>query len=175
MLPQNTAPTERVRTSAGGPARESDVTRRTAARAGAVRPRRVRALALSAATRSLLLAVLAGLALAAPAEAPPAGSSAAWPSKGDARRVAVRATAATCRTVAWCVGYDVVPARRCRRAEHRTVYCAIAFITAQRQRCGGVVGVSRTRRGRLDRVMAVPSDCSADQLPGGNSAPTKID
>jgi hypothetical protein len=167
MRPQNTAPTKRVRTSGD----TLGATRHAAARASTERP----ALLLMIKTGSLLLAVLAVLALAAPADAPPASSSAAWPSKHDAHRVAVRATAATCRTVAWCTGYDVVPAHRCRRAEHRTVYCAIAFITAQRQRCGGAVGVNRTRRGRLDQVMAVPQNCSADQPPGGNSAPTTID
>jgi hypothetical protein len=171
MRPHYTAPTELLRTSGDTLGAKSGVTRHAAARAGTERP----ALLLMTKTGSILAAILAVLALAAPAEAPPASTSAAWPSKRDAHRVAVRATAATCRTVAWCTGYDVVPAHRCRRAEHRTVYCAIAFITAQRQRCGGVVGVSRTRRGRLDNVMAVPQDCGADQPPGGNSAPTKID
>jgi hypothetical protein len=170
MRPQHTAPTGRLGTSGDGPGRGSAATRPTPAQAGAVRRRWVRALALSAVTRSLLPAVLAGLALAAPALAPTTSTSAAWPSKHDARRVAVRDTAASCRAVAWCTGYDVVPARRCRRAEHRTVYCAIAFITATRQRCGGVVGVSRTRSGRLDRVMAVPQNCSAD--PDGDRPPT---
>jgi hypothetical protein len=169
MRPQNNAPTGRLRTSGDGPGRGSAVTRRTPARTGAVRRRRVRALALSAVTRSLLTAVLAGLALAALAVAP-TSTSAAWPSKHDARRVAVRDTAASCRAVAWCTDYDVVPAHRCRRAAHQTVYCAIAFITATRQRCGGVVGVSRTRPGRLDRVMAVPQNCSAD--PDGDRTPT---
>jgi hypothetical protein len=170
MRPQNTAPTGRLRTGGDGPGRGSAVTRRTPARAGAIRRRRVRALALIAVTRSLLPAVLAGLALAAPAVAPTISTSAAWPSKHDARRVAVRDTAASCRALAWCTGYDVVPAHRCRRAAHHTVYCAIAFITPTRQRCGGVVGVSRTRPGRLDRVMAVPQDCSAD--PDGDRTPT---
>jgi hypothetical protein len=172
MRPQKTAPTERLRTSGDGPRRGSAVTRRTPAQAGAARRRGARALALSAATRSLLAAVLAALALAAPALAPTISTSAAWPSKHDARRVAVRDTAASCRALAWCTGYDVVPAHRCRRAEHQTVYCAIAFITATRQRCGGVVGVSRTRSGRLDRVMAVPQNCSAD--PDGDR-PATID
>jgi hypothetical protein len=168
MRPQSTAPTGRLRTSGDGLGRGSAVTRRTPAQAGAVRRRLVRA--LSAVTRSLLLAVLAGLALAAPALAPTPSTSAAWPSKHDARRVAVRDAAAGCRALAWCTGYDVVPAHRCRRAAHQTVYCAIAFITARRQRCGGVVGVSRTRSGRLDRVMAVPQNCSAD--PDGDRPPT---
>jgi hypothetical protein len=107
MRPQNTAPTERLRRRGDGPRRGSGVTRRTPARTGAVRRRRVRALALSAVTRSLLPAVLAGLALAAPAVAPttPAvapttSTSAAWPSKHDARHVAVRDTAASCRALA---------------------------------------------------------------------------
>ena len=168
MRPHNTAPTGRLGTSGDGPGRAS-ATRRTPARAGAIRRRRVRALALSAMTRSLLPAVLAGLALAAPALAPTTSTSAAWPSKHDARRVAVRDTAASCRALAWCTDYDVVPAHRCRRAAHQTVYCAIAFITATRQRCGGVLGVSRTRPGRLDRVMAAPHNCSAD--PDGDRRP----
>jgi len=118
---------------------------------------------------SVLAPALAALALACPGAA---AGSAVWLSKTDAHRLAVRATAATCRAVAWCKGYDVVPARRCRRDEHETVYCAIAFITAQRQRCGGVVGVSRTRRGRLDQVMAVPQNCGADNVTGGDRPPT---
>jgi len=141
----------------------------------AERPRRHPALLCESMASSALAAALAALALASPAAAPAAGASAVWPSKRDAHRVAVRVTAATCRGVAWCQGSDVVPAHRCRRAEHRTVYCAIAFITAQRQRCGGVVGVSRTRRGRLDQVMAVPQNCSADQLPGDDRPTPTID
>ena len=108
----------------------------------------------------MLVAALTALALASPAAAPAASTSAVRLTKRDAHRVAVRTTASTCRAVAWCTGYDVVPAHRCRRDERETVYCTITFITTQRQRCGGVVGVSRTRRGRLDRVMAVPSNCS---------------
>jgi hypothetical protein len=118
---------------------------------------------------SVLAPALAALALACPGAA---AGSAVWLSKPDAHRLAVRTTAATCRAVAWCKGYDVVPARRCRRDEHETVYCAIAFITAQRQRCGGVVGVSRTRRGRLDQVMAVPHNCGSDNASGGDRPPT---
>ena len=87
------------------------------------------------------------------------------PDPGPPPGWSVRVTAAACRGVAWCQDSDVVPAHRCRRAAHQTVYCAIAFITAQRQRCGGVVGVSRTRRGRLDQVMAVPHDCSSSNEP----------
>jgi hypothetical protein len=138
----------------------------------AKRPPRVRAHPSRTIISSAVVAALTALALASPAAAPAASTSAVRLSKRDAHRVAVRTTAATCRAVAWCTGYDVVPARRCRRAEHRTVYCAIAFITAQRQRCGGVVGVSRTRSGRLDRVMAVPQNCSAD--PDGDR-PATID
>jgi hypothetical protein len=118
----------------------------------------------------VLVAALTALALASPAAAPAASTSAVRLTKRDAHRVAVRTTAATCRAVAWCTGYDVVPAHRCRRDERETVYCAIAFITTQRQRCGGVVGISRTRSGRLDRVMAVPQKCSAD--PDGDRTPT---
>jgi hypothetical protein len=115
---------------------------------------------------SILAAVLVVLALSAPATAPTSDATAAWPSKRDARRVAVQTTAVSCRAVAWCTDYYVVPAHRCRRAEHQTVYCAIAFVTLQRHRCGGVVGVRRTSpRGRLDKVMAMPQDCSADRAP----------
>ena len=121
-------------------------------------------------TGSMLAAVLVALALSAPAVAPTADSSAAWPSKRDARRVAVHTATVTCGALAWCTGAEVVPADRCRRAENRTVYCAVAFFTAQRERCGGVVGVRRDpRRGRLDKVMAVPQDCSADQPLDGPS------
>jgi hypothetical protein len=131
----------------------------------AKRPPTVRAKPLRTITSSALAAGLAALALASPATAPAASTSAVWLSRSDAHRVAVRATAATCRAVAWCKGYDVVPANRCRRDEHQTVYCAMAFITTRRQRCTGVVGVSRTRRGRLDKVMAVPWDCSTGDPP----------
>jgi hypothetical protein len=136
----------------------------------AKRPPRVRAQPSRTIISSVLVAALTALALASPAAAPAASTSAVRLTKRDAHRVAVRTTAATCRAVAWCTGYDVVPAHRCRRDERETVYCAIAFITTQRQRCGGVVGVSRTRSGRLDRVMAVPQKCSAD--PDGDRTPT---
>jgi hypothetical protein len=126
----------------------------------AKRPPRVRAQPSRTIISSAVVAALTALALASPAAAPAASTSAVRLSKRDAHRVAVRTTAATCRAVGWCTGYDVVPAHRCRRDEREIVYCTIAFITTQRQRCGGVVGVSRTRRGRLDRVMAVPSNCS---------------
>jgi hypothetical protein len=114
----------------------------------------------NAMTSFALATVLAALVLAVPAAAPADAASAAWPSKRDAHRLAVKVTAATCRELAWCQGSDVVSAQRCRRAAHQTVYCAIVFITAQRQRCGGVVGVSEDHRGRLGVVMAVPHDCS---------------
>ncbi len=91
------------------------------------------------------------------------GASPTWLSKRDARTAAVGATAATCREIVWCTGIDVVAAERCRRASRKKVWCAIVFITASRQRCGGVVGVIKTRGGRLDKVMAVPSDCSGAQ------------
>jgi hypothetical protein len=174
MRPRYTAPTDRPRTTGDGPGRESRVTGHHS-RARAERPRHLRALPWKTTTRSGLAAALVALALSFPVAAPAAGTSAAWPSKRDAHRVAVRVTAAACRGVAWCQGSDVVPAHRCRRAAHQTVYCAIAFITAQRQRCGGVVGVSRTRRGRLDQVMAVPQNCSADQPPGDDRPTPTID
>jgi hypothetical protein len=34
------------------------------------------------------------------------------------------------------------------------------------------VGVSRTRRGRLDLVMAVPQNCGSDNVTGGDRPPT---
>jgi hypothetical protein len=107
-------------------------------------------------------AVAALLAAAAVALASAdAGAAGTVLSKRDARRVADQASAATCRVVGWCRGYEVVPAHRCRRDSARTVYCAMAFITANDRRCAGVVGVSRATSGRLNQVMAVPSDCSA--------------
>jgi hypothetical protein len=131
------------------------------------RPKRSRVRLLRTMAMSVLAPALAALALACPGAA---AGSAVWLSKPDAHRLAVRATAASCRALAWCTDYDVVPAHRCRRAAHQTVYCAIAFITAKRERCGGVVGVSRTGSGRLDRVVAVPQNCSAD--PDGDRPPT---
>lgn len=80
--------------------------------------------------------------------------------KREAQRTAVRASAQTCRVVEWCRGYRVVSAPRCRRKSRRTVYCPIAFLTSDGHRCGGVVLVTRTRRGRVDQAMAVPFDCS---------------
>jgi hypothetical protein len=82
-------------------------------------------------------------------------------SKAQARRAAITVTARTCRIVPWCRGYEVVPARRCARERPARVHCAIAFLTADRHRCRGLVVVSKERTGRLDRGMAVPMDCSA--------------
>jgi hypothetical protein len=114
----------------------------------------------------LACAVAAAVALAAIVAAPAARAApAAWLSKRAARAVAVDAAARTCRAVGWCTRPEVVPARRCRRAKDRTVYCAIAFVTADARRCGGVVAVSRTRKGRVERGMAVPADCSAAAEP----------
>jgi hypothetical protein len=161
MGPRYTAPTDRPRSSGDGPGRKSGVTR-PHSRARADRPRNLSAMPWNTMTPAGLAAVLVALALVSPVAGPAAGSSAAWPSKRDAHRVAVRVTAAACRGVAWCQGFDVVPAHRCRRAAHRIVYCAIAFITAQRQRCGGAVGVSKDRRGRFGVVMAMPYDCSTE-------------
>ena len=104
--------------------------------------------------------VAAALIVAAVAATPAFGG--AWLSKGAARAVAVDVTADTCRAVGWCRGYEVVPARRCRRAADRTVYCRVGFLTAGRQRCGGVVAVSKTRRGRIDPGMAVPQNCAQE-------------
>jgi hypothetical protein len=106
-----------------------------------------------------LAAVAAAATLAAPA------SGAVWISKRAARAVAVDAASQTCRAVGWCKGSEVVPAPRCRRASDRTVYCRVAFLTADADRCGGVVAVSRTRRGRIERGMALPEDCSAGAAP----------
>jgi hypothetical protein len=119
---------------------------------------------------STALVALAALLLATPAAAPAGATSETWPTKRDAHRLAVEVAAAACRELVWCQGSDVVPARRCRRAAHETVYCAIVFITALRQRCGGVVGVSKDRRGRLAPVMAVPFDCSIGAGASGSRA-----
>jgi hypothetical protein len=80
-------------------------------------------------------------------------------SKARARSVAVTVTAQTCRVVGWCQGYEVVPASRCHRQRPTIVRCSIAFITADRRRCRGLVVVSRARTGRLERAMAVPMYC----------------
>ena len=85
--------------------------------------------------------------------------------KRTAHRVAVQMSDQTCAALPWCKGYEVVRARRCRREHTRSVYCRITFFTAARDRCGGVVSVSKTRRGRIDRGMAVPMDCSAVASP----------
>jgi hypothetical protein len=89
-------------------------------------------------------------------------------SKTEAHRAAVTVTARTCRVVPWCRGYTVVPARRCARERSDRVHCAIAFITANRHRCRGLVVVAKRRTGRLARGMAVPMDCSgtAERPPG---------
>jgi hypothetical protein len=91
-------------------------------------------------------------------------------SKAEARRAAVAVTARTCRAVPWCQGFEVVSARRCSRERPSRVHCAIAFITADRHRCRGLVVVAKSRTGRLARGMAVPMDCSgtaaADRLLG---------
>jgi hypothetical protein len=92
----------------------------------------------------------------------------AAPAYGDARlakttahRVAIEMSEQTCGALQWCKGFEVVSATRCRREHRRSVLCRITFFTAARDRCGGVVSVSKTRRGRIDRGMAVPMDCSA--------------
>jgi hypothetical protein len=108
--------------------------------------------------------VTATVVLAAAVATTPA-FGAAWLSKATARSVAVRMSAETCSAIDWCKGYEVVSPRRCRRASGRAVYCRIVFITAGRDRCGGVVSVSKTRSGRIDRGMAVPMDCSAGVVP----------
>ena len=101
----------------------------------------------------------------------PATSAAAavFLSKTQARRVAVTVTAQTCRIVPWCKGYTVVPAQRCSRERPSAVHCSIAFITADRHRCRGLVVVAKRRSGRIDRGMAVPMNCGADAAAG--SAP----
>jgi len=85
--------------------------------------------------------------------------------KTTAHRVAVQVSDQTCSALQWCKGYEVVRAPRCRREHVRSVYCRVTFFTAARDRCGGVVSVSKTRRGRIDRGMAVPMDCSAAAAP----------
>ena len=159
MRPRHTRPTDCPGTSRTHP--EQRAVRRR--RAGGKRPHRRFARPWTTIRLSGLVATLVAAALASAAAAP-AGST--WPTKRDARRIAVRVTVSTCTGVSWCRGSSVVPARRCRRAPHRTVYCAMAFITAQHQRCAGVVGVSKVDTGRLDSVMAMPQDCSRDNDPG---------
>ena len=87
-------------------------------------------------------------------------------SKTQARRVAVTVTAQTCRVVPWCKGYTVVPAQRCSRERPSAVHCSIAFLTADRRRCRGLVVVAKRRTGRIDRGMAVPMNCGADAAAG---------
>jgi hypothetical protein len=84
--------------------------------------------------------------------------------KREARRAAVKASADTCRVVEWCRGYRVVPPEHCQRKSRRTVYCPMAFLTPDGQRCGGGVLVMKSRTGRLGVAMAVPFDC---RTPGG--------
>ena len=120
---------------------------------------------------SSALAALAALVVAVPAAAPAAATSETWPRKRDAHRLAIKVAADACAERAWCQASEVVPAHRCRRAAHGTVYCAIVFITALRQRCGGVVGVSQDHRGRLAAVMAVPFDCSSATVPSSSRRP----
>ena len=104
------------------------------------------------------------LAAAVTLAAMPATSSAAvFLSKTQARRAALSVTARTCRIVSWCKGFEVVPARRCRRERPERVHCSIAFLTADLHRCRGLVVVSKTRTGRLDRGMAVPMNCGAEE------------
>jgi hypothetical protein len=161
MRPRSTAATDRPRTGGDRPSRKSGLAAHHGS-AGGKPPRGLRAPPWKTMTSCGLVMALATLALASPAES----ASVRWPSKRQAHSVAVRVTAAACRGVAWCQSSYVVPASRCRRdSDGRTVYCAIAFITARHQRCGGVVGVSKTRDGRLESVMAVPQDCSTDSEP----------
>jgi hypothetical protein len=112
---------------------------------------------------------MAAVALSAVAATPAFGG--VWFSKTTARGIAVKVTSDTCRTIDWCVGYRVASARRCRRVRDHTIYCPIAFVTADRRRCGGVVAVRKARGGRLDHGMAMPMNCSADR-PSPSDIPT---
>ena len=96
----------------------------------------------------------------------PSALAAVFLSKTQARRVAVTVTAQTCRIVPWCKGYTVVPAQRCSRERPSAVHCSIAFITADRRRCRGLVFVAKRRTGRIDRGLAVPMNCGADAAAG---------
>jgi hypothetical protein len=109
-------------------------------------------------------AVVLAVAVATPA------FGAVWLSKTTAHQVAVTVTSQTCRSVGWCVRFEVVPVNRCRRVRN-VVYCGIAFVTADRSRCPGVVAVNRTRAGRIDRGMAVPMNCGAGPLPSDPAVP----
>ena len=118
---------------------------------------------------SSALTALAALVVAVPVAAPAAATAETWPHKRVAHRLAVKVAAGACAERAWCQASEVVAAHRCRRAAHGTVYCGIVFITALRQRCGGVVGVSQDHRGRLAAVMAVPYDCSGAAIRSGRT------
>jgi len=85
---------------------------------------------------------------------------AVWLSKTRARQVAVSSTSQKCRSIAWCVDFEVVPVESCRRVR-AVVYCEIAFLTLDGRRCPGVVAVAKTPTGRIDRGMAVPMNCGA--------------
>jgi hypothetical protein len=89
----------------------------------------------------------------------PAQAAVASVSRTDARRAAVRASARTCDAVPWCDGYGVVAAERCRHVPGGVVTCAMWFLTAAGERCGGVVTVKQGS-GRLDIGMAVPMNCA---------------
>jgi hypothetical protein len=117
------------------------------------------------AVAAVALVAVATTALVAVVTTPAFGT--AWLSKTTARRIAVDVTAQSCRTVDWCVAYDVVPVRRCRRHRDQRVSCAIAFRTADGRRCLGLATMKRTRGGQIDRGMAVPMNCSpaAPSLP----------
>jgi hypothetical protein len=103
------------------------------------------------------------VALAAAVPTPAIG--AVWLSKNTAREIAVNVTSKSCRSVDWCFDFSVAPAEHCRRVRDNTVYCAIAFVTADHHRCAGVVAVKKTRTGRIDRGMAMPMNCSPSLAP----------
>jgi hypothetical protein len=106
---------------------------------------------------------LGTVALAAVVTTPAFG--AVWLSKTTAREIAVDVTSEACRSVDWCVRSRVAPVKSCRRVRSHTVYCPIAFVTADSHRCAGVVAVRKTRTGRIDRGMSVPMNCSAGSAP----------
>src|SRR4051794_23977347 len=108
-----------------------------------------------------LSCAVATAATLAVAPAGPAGGAVLL-GKAEARRVAVTVAGEACRVVTWCRRSEVVPARRCVRERRNAVHCGIAFVTAGGRRCGGVVVVSKTAAGRLDRALAVPMDCSSE-------------
>jgi len=111
-----------------------------------------------------MLRLSCAVATAATLAVAPAGPAhgAVFLGKAEARRVAVTVAGQACRVVEWCRRSEVVPARRCVRERRSAVHCAIAFVTAGGRRCGGLVVVSKTARGRLDRALALPMDCAAD-------------